>query len=329
MHNLNSEQKSRVLQIARNTINLTANSIQKIGNDLPKGFPEIVQLLYDCSGKVIVTGIGKSALIAQKISATFNSTGTVSAYLHAADALHGDLGMVQKNDIIIALSKSGNTQEIIELCKYAKRNDIKTVALTSSKFTSLAKIVNHSLFLPLEREADPNNLAPTTSSCLQLVIGDALALCLSEIRGFKAKDFGKFHPAGSLGKLIHLKLSDLYIKNPKPVVDVKASLNKLIIEISKKRMGATAVLDGKQLVGIITDGDLRRMLEKNNDLSNVAAEDIMTKFPMKFKETMSAHEALQKMEEKNISQILVVENDNASNYLGMIHLHDLIKLGLE
>ncbi|MCL4117599.1 UNVERIFIED_CONTAM: hypothetical protein GTU68_066767 [Idotea baltica] len=321
----NTKQVNSIINRAINTIRITAQSLTQLSKQLPVDYTKIVQLLYDCSGRIIVTGIGKSALIAQKISATFNSTGTVSAYMHAGDALHGDLGMVQKKDIILALSKSGNTPEIVELCKYAKKQNIKTVLLVSNLNAQLLKLVDFFIQLPLEREADPNNLAPTTSSCLQLVIGDALALCLAEIRGFKQNDFGRFHPAGTLGKLLHTSLNDILSQNEKPSVLITDKLSEIILEISKKRMGATAVVNSKkELKGIITDGDLRRMLEQEIDYKNITAEHLMCNNPTTVSNTTTAYEALQIMELNNISQLIITNSKNSANYLGMIHLHDII-----
>ncbi len=321
MQNQLTKQEKSIIFRAENSLQITALSILKLSKSLPPNYTEIVKLLFDCSGRIIVTGIGKSALIAQKICATFNSTGTSSAFMHAADALHGDLGMLMKNDIILALSKSGNTPEIIELINFAKDNQIPSITFTSNERASLTKIADHTIFLPMEREADPNNLAPTTSSCLQLAMGDALALCLAELRGFKANDFGKFHPAGTLGKLLHLDIEKIYTKNGKPQVPIDATIAEVILEISQKRMGATAVLAKNRLVGIITDGDLRRMMGNLNAINSLKAKNIMSANPVKIHPETTAYSALQIMEKNNISQLLIAENEH---YIGMIHLHDLL-----
>ena len=274
---------------------------------------------------MVVTGIGKSAIVGQKIVATFNSTGTPAIFMHAADAIHGDLGIIQKEDIIICLSKSGETPEIKVLVPLLKQHGSLLISIAGNINSYLALQSDYVLDTTVSREACPNNLAPTSSTTAQMVMGDALAVCLLEARGFTAGDFAKFHPGGALGKKMYLKVSDLYIRNQKPMVKTSDDIKKVILEISSKRLGATAVLEGSKLAGIITDGDLRRMLEKDLDLRKQLAGDIMSAGPKTVSPSTLVIDALTLMRKNNITQLLVVER---SSYKGVIHLHDILKEGI-
>jgi len=315
-----------ILQTAKETILLESNAIANLKNLLDSNFENAVNYILNSNGRVIVTGIGKSANIATKIVATLNSTGTPAIFMHAADAIHGDLGNVQQNDVVICLSKSGNTPEIKVLVPLIKNYGNKIIAITGNIDSFLGKNANFTLNTFVEKEACPNNLAPTTSTTAQLVMGDALAVCLQDLRGFSSKDFAKYHPGGALGKRLYLRVSDLIKNNEKPQVDIKNSVIKVIVEISEKRLGVTAVLENNTLVGIITDGDIRRMLSKTTDINNLLAENIMGKSPKTIHKDAMAVEALEKLENNNITQILVVDDYN--NYVGVVHLHDLIKEGI-
>jgi arabinose-5-phosphate isomerase len=289
-------------------------------------FEACVKAILSSKGRVVITGIGKSAIIANKIVATLNSTGTPSLFMHAADAIHGDLGMIKEEDFVICVSKSGNTPEIKVLVPLLKRLGAKLVALVSQKNSYLAAQADFTLYAGFEVEACPNNLAPTTSTAVHMAMGDALAICLLEARGFTAADFAKFHPGGSLGKRLYLTVGDLVAKNSVPIVDKSAHLHEVIVEISSKRLGATAVVgDDSQLVGIITDGDLRRMLGKNPDLKMVRAADIMTANPKTIGTGEYAIHALSKMKEFNITQLVAMQE---SKIMGFIHIHDLMKEGI-
>ncbi|MEN8776156.1 MAG: KpsF/GutQ family sugar-phosphate isomerase [Polaribacter sp.] len=315
-----------ILLTAKETILLESNAIANLKNLLDSNFENAVNYILNSNGRVIVTGIGKSANIATKIVATLNSTGTPAIFMHAADAIHGDLGNVQQNDVVICLSKSGNTPEIKVLVPLIKNYGNKIIAITGNIDSFLGKNANFTLNTFVEKEACPNNLAPTTSTTAQLVMGDALAVCLQDLRGFSSKDFAKYHPGGALGKRLYLRVSDLIKNNEKPQVDIKNSVIKVIVEISEKRLGVTAVLENNTLVGIITDGDIRRMLSKTTDINNLLAENIMGKSPKTIHKDAMAVEALEKLENNNITQILVVDDYN--NYVGVVHLHDLIKEGI-
>jgi len=315
-----------ILLTAKETILLESNAIANLKNLLDSNFENAVNYILNSNGRVIITGIGKSANIATKIVATLNSTGTPAIFMHAADAIHGDLGNVQQNDVVICLSKSGNTPEIKVLVPLIKNYGNKIIAITGNIDSFLGKNANFTLNTFVEKEACPNNLAPTTSTTAQLVMGDALAVCLQDLRGFSSKDFAKYHPGGALGKRLYLRVSDLIKNNEKPQVDIKNSVIKVIVEISEKRLGVTAVLENNTLVGIITDGDIRRMLSKTTDINNLLAENIMGKSPKTIHKDAMAVEALEKLENNNITQILVVDDYN--NYVGVVHLHDLIKEGI-
>lgn len=311
--------------IAINTINEEASAIAGLVHSVNKDFFHCIDLILRSSGRVVVTGIGKSAIICQKIVATLNSTGTPAIFMHAADAIHGDLGTIQKNDIVICLSKSGETPEIKVLVPLLKERGSSLIALVGNTRSYLAQQADFVINVTVPKEACPNNLAPTSSTTAQLVMGDALAVCLLESRGFTAVDFARFHPGGMLGKELYLKVSNLYPLNAAPKVKSTDNINTVIVEISSKRLGATAVLSGNKLIGVITDGDLRRMLEKNSDIKNLTAFDIMTPEPKTIEaDTLLVH-ALHIMRQKNITQLLVV---NKKKYLGVIHLHDILKEGI-
>lgn len=298
-----------------------ANLIDLLTDD----FANATELIYNSKGRVIITGIGKSAIIANKIVATLNSTGTPSVFMHAADAIHGDLGLILEDDVVICISKSGNTPEIRVLVPLIKNAKNKMIAITGNKDSFLGQQADYVLNAYVEQEACPNNLAPTTSTTAQLVIGDALAVCLLKLRGFSSKDFAKYHPGGALGKRLYLRVNDLSSVNQKPQISPNASLKEVIIEISEKMLGVTAVTDNSEIVGIITDGDLRRMLSKSEDITQITAKDIMGKNPKRIDENAMAVDAKELMEEHGISQLLV-EKDG--KYAGIVHLHDLIKEGI-
>ncbi len=300
-------------------------AVKNLSNSVNDDFIKSVRLIYESEGRVIVTGIGKGAIIAQKIVATFNSTGTPSIFLHAADAIHGDLGIVTKEDIIIAVSKSGETPEIKVLIPLIKARKNKIIALVGNTQSFLARQADYILDATVEKEACPNNLAPTTSTTAQLVMGDAIAISLLELKDFSASDFAKFHPGGSLGKRMFMRVIDLASNNEVPVVDCNEHIPKVIIEISSKRLGATAVLDKGELIGVVTDGDLRRMIEKYDDFNKLVARDIMTKNPRTIDKEELVVNALSIMRENNITQLPVTDN---GNYIGVIHLHDILKEGI-
>jgi len=300
-------------------------AVKKLTNSINSDFVDSVKLLFASKGRVIVTGIGKSANIAQKIVATFNSTGTPSIFLHAADAIHGDLGIVTKDDIVIAISKSGETPEIKVLIPLLKSRKNKVIALVGNTNSFLAHQANSILDVTVDKEACPNNLAPTSSTTAQLVMGDALAISLLELRGFTSTDFAKFHPGGSLGKRMYMRVADLVSNNDVPIVDIEAPISKVIIEISSKRLGATAVLKNNQIVGVVTDGDIRRMIEKYENFNKLVAKDIMTSNPLIINSEELIVNALSVMRENNITQLPVTDNNK---YIGVVHLHDILKEGI-
>ncbi|MDP5104974.1 KpsF/GutQ family sugar-phosphate isomerase [uncultured Polaribacter sp.] len=318
--------KSNIIANAKKTILIESNAIANLANLIDSAFEKAVKYIYKSKGRVIVTGIGKSANIATKIVATFNSTGTPAVFMHAADAIHGDLGNVLKDDVVICISKSGNTPEIKVLVPLIKNYGNKIIAITGNIDSFLGKNADFTLNTFVEKEACPNNLAPTTSTTAQLVMGDALAVCLLELKGFTSKDFAKYHPGGALGKRLYLRVSDLIINNEIPQVSEEDSIVKVIVEISEKRLGVTAVLKNDTIVGIITDGDIRRMLSKSTDINNLIAKDIMGKNPKTIHKDAMAIEALDALQNNSITQILVTDDNN--NYAGVVHLHDLIKEGI-
>jgi arabinose-5-phosphate isomerase len=304
---------------------MESEAIANLAQLLDDDFADAVQLIYNSKGRVIITGIGKSAIIANKIVATLNSTGTPAIFMHAADAIHGDLGLILKDDVVVCISKSGNTPEIKVLVQLINNGPNKMIAITGNKDSFLAQRADYILNAYVEKEACPNNLAPTTSTTAQLVMGDALAVCLLELRGFSSKDFAKYHPGGALGKKLYLRVSDLSSMNEKPKVNKSTSVKDVIIEISEKMLGVTAVVENNKVIGIITDGDLRRMLSKTDNFSAYTANDIMSANPKCIDNDAMAVDAMELMETNGISQLLVEEN---GNYAGVVHLHDLIKEGI-
>ncbi len=315
-----------IKQIAKDVLINEARAIENLIHFIDNDFEDCVREILKSKGRVVITGIGKSAIIANKIVATMNSTGTPALFMHAADAIHGDLGMIQSHDIVICLSKSGNTPEIKVLIPLLKRRGSKLVALVSNKNSYLAEHADYVLNATISEEACPNNLAPTTSTTAHLAMGDALAVCLLELRNFSSEDFAKYHPGGSLGKQLYLKVEDVISNNQLPLVVPDTPLKDVILEISSKRLGATAVVDNKQnLLGIVTDGDLRRMLQKESNIGSIKAADIMTRSPKTIDKTEFAVKALQMMQENNISQLVVIDG---SRVVGFIHLHDLLKEGI-
>ena len=317
--------KKAIVSHAKKTIIDESLAISKLADFVDESFAEAVELIYNSKGRVIITGIGKSAIIANKIVATLNSTGTPSVFMHAADAIHGDLGLVLKEDVVICISKSGNTPEIKVLIPLLKKAKNILIAITGNMKSMLAEQADFIFNSYVQQEACPNNLAPTTSTTAQLVIGDALAVCLLEIRGFSSDDFAKYHPGGALGKKLFLSVKELLELNEKPAVSLNSDIKEVIIEISKKRLGVTAVTENNKIVGIITDGDLRRMLANTEDFSKLYAKDIMSNAPRTINVSAMAIEAMEIMELNEISQLLVQDNEQ---YVGVIHLHDLIKEGI-
>ncbi|APY09980.1 D-arabinose 5-phosphate isomerase [Seonamhaeicola sp. S2-3] len=320
---MNSE--NSIIQIAKQTIEAESKAIFNLSNLITNDFAEAVKLIYNSKGRVIITGVGKSAIIANKIVATLNSTGTPAVFMHAADAIHGDLGLILEDDVVICISKSGNTPEIKVLVPLIKNAKNKMIAITGNKDSFLAQQVDFVLNAFVEKEACPNNLAPTTSTTAQLVVGDALAICLLKMRGFSSNDFAKYHPGGSLGKKLYLRVHDISSINEKPKVQPNTSIKDVIVEITEKMLGVTAVVENDGIIGIITDGDLRRMLSKVDNFSTLTAKDIMSANPKRVKAETMAVDALDIMETNGISQLLVEEN---GKYAGVVHLHDLIKEGI-
>lgn len=312
-------------KIAVNTLKIEAAAVSNLTRYINNDFIESVKFIHKSKGRVIISGIGKSAIIANKIVATFNSTGTPAIFMHAADAIHGDLGTIQKEDCIICISKSGNTPEIKVLIPLLKSGNNKLIAIVGNLDSYLAKQSDYVLNTTVEKEACPNNLAPTSSTTAQLAMGDALAVCLLECKKFSEQDFAKFHPGGALGKKLYLKVSDISEQNQKPLVKPTESIKKVILEISSKRLGAVAVVETGKLKGIITDGDLRRMLEKNGLQMNTVASSIMNKTPKTIDAKEFAVDALKVMKQYNISQIVVMDK---SRYVGFVHLHDLLREGI-
>ena len=312
--------------IGRKTVQSEAEAIAHIQSFINDDFTRAVQAILNCKGRIVISGIGKSAIIAQKLVATLNSTGTPSVFMHAADAIHGDLGMVQQEDVVMVISKSGESPEIRVLIPLIRNFGNTLIAMAGNDQSYLVKQADIFLNTTVSQEACPNNLAPTSSTTAQLVMGDAIAVVLMEIKGFGTEDFAKFHPGGALGKKLYLRVSDLYIHNASPKVKQDATLKEVIMEISAKRLGATAVIDdNEQVLGVITDGDLRRMLEKNGIVASALAKDIMTVNPRTIPADELAVEALDLMRKNDISQLLVT---GKNKYLGIIHLHDLIREGL-
>lgn len=316
----------KIIQIAKETITIEQEAIANLIHRIDNEFAAAVNHIYNSRGRVVISGIGKSANIATKIVATLNSTGTPAIFMHAADAIHGDLGTIQQNDTVICISKSGNTPEIKVLVPLIKNGGNKLIAITSNKSSFLGNEADYVLHAYAEKEACPNNLAPTTSTTAQLVIGDALAVSLLKLKDFTSSDFAKYHPGGALGKRLYLRVRDLISKNEKPAVKANDSIKDVIIEISNKRLGVTAVIDDtKKIIGIITDGDLRRMLAKSDDFTNLTAADIMSASPKSLPSDAMAVDAKEILEDNNISQLLIQDNNK---YVGVVHIHDLIKEGI-
>lgn len=320
------DKDNNILDKARQTFQLEADAILELQHKLDERFVAVVSLLLNMKGRLVVSGIGKSAIIGQKIVATLNSTGTPAIFMHAADAIHGDLGMIQQDDVVMIISKSGESPEIKVLVTLIQNLENTLIAMVGNLDSALAKGGHWILDTTVSQEACPNNLAPTSSTTAQLAMGDALAVCLMELRGFGSSDFAKFHPGGALGKKLYLRVQDLSMMNEKPAVQENSSLKAVILEMTQKRLGLTAVLNNDlQLTGVITDGDLRRMLEKGVDLNNTSARDIMGKNPKTISADALAVDALDRMRKNNITQLLVTENNL---YFGVIHLHDLVREGL-
>lgn len=317
--------RENILTSAKNTILSESEAIAKLASFLDDNFVKSVEIIYNSKGRLVVTGIGKSAIIAQKIVATLNSTGTPSLFLHASEAIHGDLGMIQPGDVVICISKSGNSPEIKVLVPLLKRFGNKLIAITGNITSFLGKEADYVLNTYVETEACPNNLAPTNSTTAQLVIGDAIAVCLMEMRSFTADDFAKYHPGGALGKKLLLRVGDMLDGTHKPSVEPTSSIKTVIVEISEKRLGVTAVIEDTKVIGIITDGDIRRMLNKTETISGLTAKDIMTINPKTIKSTDRVSDALNILEDFSITQLVVVDN---GDYKGVLHLHDILKEGI-
>ena len=317
--------KEKIITSAKKTILSESESIAKLSDYINDSFYEAVNLIYNLKGRLVVTGIGKSAIIAQKIVATLNSTGTPALFLHASEAIHGDLGMIQEGDGVICISKSGNSPEIKVLVPLLKRFGNKLIAITGNTSSFLGKEAHYTLNTFVETESCPNNLAPTNSTTAQLVMGDAIAVCLMEMKAFSAEDFAIYHPGGALGKKLLLRVKDMLDPTRKPCVTSNSSVKNVIVEISEKRLGVTAVLENDTVVGIITDGDIRRMLNKTETITGLTAKEIMTVNPKTIKSTDMVADALNIMEDHSITQLVVVDE---GEYKGVIHLHDILKEGI-
>lgn len=317
--------KENIIASAKKTIESESQSIAKLTQFINDDFVSAVEIIYNLKGRLVVTGIGKSAIIAQKIVATLNSTGTPSLFLHASEAIHGDLGMVQKDDAVICISKSGNSPEIKILVPLLKNFGNQLIAITGNPTSFLGKEAHYVLNTYVESESCPNNLAPTDSTTAQLVMGDAIAVCLMKMRDFKPEDFAKYHPGGSLGKKLLLRVNDMLDTSRKPFVNLDSSIKNVIVEISEKRLGVAAVIENDKVVGIITDGDIRRMLNKTETITGLTAKDIMTVNPKTIKSTDMVVDALNILEDFSITQLVVVDNNE---YKGVIHLHDILKEGI-
>ena len=317
--------KIYILKTAKDCFTNQSNAIAVLKDQLNEDFVNVIELIFKSNSRLVITGIGKSALIGMKITATLNSTGTRSIFMHAADAIHGDLGTVAKEDIVLFISKSGDTPEIKALVPLVKTMGNNIIGMTGNPSSYLAQESNYVLSVAIQKEACPNNLAPTTSTTAQLVMGDAIAICLLEMRGFDKNNFAQFHPGGSLGKALYLKVKTLVDSKNIPAVLTNSSLSDVIIEIGEKLVGATAVLENEKVCGIITDGDMRRVLEKTSDLSSIRARDIMNPNPKMIQTDILASEALNAMQKNNISQLLVMKNDE---YIGIVHLHKILNEGI-
>lgn len=325
LENIFVKSNSEIKNIATKVLKQEADALNKLTERIDSDFIAVVRDIIALRGRVVVTGVGKSAIIAQKIVATLNSTGTPAVFMHAADAIHGDLGIIQQDDMVIAVSKSGNTPEIKVLVPLLRQTSNRLVALVGNTRSYLADHADYILDTTVEKEACPHNLAPTTSTTAQLAMGDALAICLLECRQFSDRDFARYHPGGALGKRLYLKVSDLAMQNSKPSVRPEATVREVIVSITKHRLGAVAVVDGTLLAGIITDGDIRRMLENHMQIDRLTAKDIMGRTPKTIDTDELAIHALDSMRKNNITQLLVLHN---GLYDGIIHLHDLLKEGI-
>ncbi|MDC6367490.1 MULTISPECIES: SIS domain-containing protein [Flavobacteriaceae] len=314
-----------ILSIAKRTLETESKAIHDLIHQLDDQFALAVQYILESKGRVVVSGVGKSAIVASKIVATLNSTGTAATFMHAADAIHGDLGTIQEDDVVVCLSKSGNTPEIKALLPLIKIGKNKLIGITGNMDSILAKQADFVLNTYVKKEACPNNLAPTTSTSAQMAMGDALAISLLELRGFSSSDFAKFHPGGSLGKKLYLRVADIVVNNQKPEVDINSSVKEVIVEISKKMLGVTAVLENDKVVGVVTDGDIRRMLSNHDNISGLTAKDIMTSNPKSVPIETLAVKALELLQEKGITQLLAFDNDQ---YVGVVHIHNLINEGI-
>lgn len=318
--------KQQIIQSALATLDIEIETLINLRECINTDFVQTVETIVQSKGRVIITGIGKSAIVAQKIVATLNSTGTPSVFMHAADAIHGDIGIVQRDDTVICISKSGDTPEIKVLVPLLKNFGSTLISMVANKESYLAKQSDFILHTPITQEADPNNLAPTASTTAQMAMGDALAVALLAVRGFTSQDFAQFHPGGALGKQLYLRVRDIYPNHGAPSVSRGTNLKNTILEMTSQRLGAAVVLDNAQeIIGIITDGDLRRMLVKDLDIKLVRAEDVMTPNPLTIDANALAVEAMVLMRQKSITQLVVVDNER---YVGMVHLHDLLKEGI-
>jgi len=315
-----------IKKTALDTLNLESRAISNLSKIIDSNFCEIVELLMNCKGKIILTGIGKSAIIGMKISATLNSTGSKSIFLHLGDALHGDMGVISKEDIVICLSKSGESSEIISLSNYLNKAQIRLIGISCVNGSSLEKISDMFIHTKIEREACHNNLAPTTSSACHLAVGDAIAMAVQKLKGFSPDQFGEYHPSGSLGKKLNLSLDTLIDSKRIPIVNPSSSFVEVIDEISSKMYGATAVIKDNEIVGVITDGDIRRVIEKRKNIEDIIASEFMSSNPKVLKSDILANEALKIMRKNNISQVLIADKNNS--LIGVVHILDIIKQGI-
>lgn len=315
-----------IKNIAIDTLNIESKSISNLSKIIDSNFCSIIETLFSCQGRIIITGIGKSAIIGMKISATLNSTGSKSIFLNLGDALHGDIGVVSIDDIVICISKSGESNEIELLASHLKNINVKLIGITCMRDSTLIKVSDHHIHTKIEREACHNNLAPTTSTACHLAIGDAIAMTLQKLKGFTPKDFNSYHPSGNLGRRLNLTLDNLIDSKRKPGVNSTSSFFDVINEISSNMYGATAVVNKKNIIGIITDGDVRRIIEKNQDIKDIFASDFMNNEPKIMNQNILAIDALRTMKKNNISQVLVTDNQNT--YIGIVHILDIIKKGI-
>ena len=316
-----------IKQTALHTIQLEAQSVAGLADFIDSAFEQTIELIRGCPGRLVISGIGKSAIVAQKIVSTLNSTGTASLFMHAADAIHGDLGMIREDDLVMIISKSGESPEIKVLVPLVRNFGNKLIAMVGNTESFLAANADFILNTTVSKEACPNNLAPTSSTTAQMVMGDIIAVCLMDLKGFSGQDFARYHPGGNLGKRLYLRVADLIKANEKPAVSANASLKEVIVEITEKRLGVTAVTDaGEKVIGIITDGDLRRMLERTDQIQSVTARDILSANPKTVNSGILAVEALDLLRKHDISQLIVVEEDG--RYSGVLHIHDLVREGI-